>query len=82
MSSGENNRTGWGNALYDAFVGAAAEEPDPGERMEMLRAPEAILMDELPILPIYTYVTQNLVKPRLGGFRENLQDDHFCKFFY
>ena len=41
-----------------------------------------ILVDQLPILPIYVYVTQNVVTPRLGGFYENIQDEHFPKFWY
>ena len=44
--------------------------------------PEAILVEELPILPIYYYVTQNVVSPRLGYFHENIQDEHFPKFWY
>ena len=39
-------------------------------------------MDELPIIPIYSYATQNVVNPRLGGFHANIQDIHFPKFFY
>ncbi len=50
--------------------------------MEMLQQAETLPMQELPILPIYTYVTQNMWKPRLGGFAENVLDQHFPKFFY
>ena len=82
VGGGKNNRTGWSNAEYDRLVAAAGQEPDVRKRLEFLAAAEAILVDELPILPIYTYVTQNLVNPRLGGFFENIQDDHFPKFWY
>jgi hypothetical protein len=43
---------------------------------------EALLLDEMPILPIYYYVTQNLTAPRLGGNSENVLDEHFPKFWY
>jgi len=82
VTGGGNNRTGWGNPEYDRLVEAARVEPDVQKRLDFLAAAETILLDELPILPIFTYVTQNLVNPRLGGFFENLQDDHFPKFFY
>ena len=36
----------------------------------------------MPILPIYSYVSQNLVNPRLGGFFANVQDEHPPKFWY
>jgi len=82
VTGGENNKTGWSNAEYDKLIARAAIEFDPDERLELLRQAEAILVDELPILPIYYYVTQNLVAPRLGGFHDNVQDEHFPKFFY
>ncbi len=82
VTDGENNRTGWSNARYDELVRGAALETDPAERLAMLAQAEAILLEELPILPIYSYVTQNVVNPRLGGFHENIVDDHFPKFWY
>jgi oligopeptide transport system substrate-binding protein len=33
-------------------------------------------MDELPILPIYFYVSKNMVKPYVRGFYNNIQDVH------
>jgi len=81
VTGGENNRTGWGDARYDALVEAARHELDSRRRLELLAEAEAILLEELPILPIYHYVSRNLVDPRLGGFFENMRDEHFCKFW-
>ncbi|NIL95801.1 MAG: hypothetical protein GTO53_01065 [Planctomycetales bacterium] len=33
-------------------------------------------MDELPVIPIYSYVSVNLVKPYVRGFYPNAQDLH------
>ena len=82
VTGGENNRTGWGNARYDELIRMAAGEGDAERRLEHFAEAEAILMQELPILPIYYYVTRNLVNPRLGGFHANIQDEHFPKFWY
>jgi oligopeptide transport system substrate-binding protein len=82
VSGGENNRTGWADAGYDALVAEAARERDPARRQELLAAAEAILLEELPILPIYAYVSQNLVDPHLGGFHANVQDEHPPKFWF
>jgi len=82
VTGGENNRTGFGNAAFDARVAAAAEERDAGRRHELLAEAEALLLAELPILPIYSYVSQNLVNPRLGGFFANVQDEHPPKFWH
>jgi oligopeptide transport system substrate-binding protein len=81
VGGGENNRTGWANATYDELVRGAANEPDPAKRLAMLAEAEALLLEELPILPVFGYVSQNLVSPRLDGFHENLQDEHPPKFF-
>ena len=82
LTGGENNRTGWGNPEYDRLVGEAASVSDDKTRLWMLAQAEKILMEEMPILPIYYYVTRNLVNPRLGGFHANIQDEHFGKFWY
>ena len=82
VTGGDNNRTGWGNPRYDELVFGAASEPDAERRLAQLAEAEAILLEELPILPIYSYVSQNVVNPRLGGFFENVMDDHYPKFFY
>lgn len=82
VTDGENNKTGWGNERYDLLIALSSAELDPAKRLDLLREAEGILVDEMPILPIYYYVTQNLVDPRLGGFHENLQDEHFPKFWY
>ncbi len=42
----------------------------------MLRDAERILMDELPLLPFYFYVSKNMVKPYVRGFYNNFQDTH------
>ncbi len=76
------NRTGWSNAEYDALIARAARTLDPERRLEILREAESILLRELPVLPIYYYVTHNVVNPRLGGFFENIKDEHFPKFWY
>ncbi len=82
FTGNDNNRTGWSDARYDELVRGAAAELDPARRLELLAQAVELLLEALPILPIYSYVTQNLVHPRLGGFHENVQDDHYPKFFH
>ena len=79
-TGGANNRTGWGSARYDALLAKAEDEVDAERRRALLAEADAILMDELPVIPLFTYVTQNMVNPRLAGFEGNVLDVHFLKF--
>ncbi|MGI8980331.1 MAG: peptide ABC transporter substrate-binding protein [Pirellulaceae bacterium] len=76
VTDGPNNQTGWSNAEYDRLIREAAKEADEQERIAMLRQAEEILLTEQPILPIYSYVSNNLVKPYVKGFSANVRDDH------
>jgi oligopeptide transport system substrate-binding protein len=71
-----NNNTGWANPAYDALVFDAMKERDPAKRMMMLHDAEAILMEELPVVPIYFYVTKNMWKPSVTGLHDNVRDMH------
>ena len=76
VTNGENNCTGFGNAQYDKLIADAATEPDKQKRMEILESAERMLMDEMPIIPVYFYVSRNVVRPHVRGFYNNLQDMH------
>jgi oligopeptide transport system substrate-binding protein len=76
VSGGENNCTGFANPQYDKLIAEAAQEPDKAKRIEILQSAERLLMDEMPIIPIYYYVSRNVVRPRVRGFYNNLQDLH------
>ena len=67
-STNGNNNTGWKNAVYDRFISLARQERDPLERMKLLARSEAILLEDIPVLPIYTYSSNNLIKPYVRGF--------------
>ena len=72
VTGGENNQTGWSHARYDDLVEQAKSTRDPQARLAILHEAEAILMDELPIVPIYFYVSRNMVRPYVRGFYNNL----------
>jgi len=76
MSDNENNQTGWADVEYDRLLNAAASERDDAARLRMLADAESILMRELPIIPVYYYVSKDMVKPYVRGFHQNLRDEH------
>lgn len=84
VTNGGNNRTGWGNRRYDELITRAAKERDQKKRMEIFREAEKLLIvDEMPIMPIYFYVMINLYDgDRIGGIYPNPLDDHPLKYVY
>jgi len=76
VTDGENNRSGWSNLEYDRLVADAAAELDDEKRLRLLESAERILMEELPIIPIYYYVSRNLVRPYVRGFYNTAVDLH------
>ncbi len=66
-----NNKTGFSNPEYDALLRAAAEEPDQPKRMELFQRADEILVEQIPILPLYTYQWNRLVSPYVHGWFVN-----------
>lgn len=82
VTGGGNNRTGWSNSKYDAFIRAAAQELNPKKRAEIFREAETILCrDEVPILPLYYYVGIQFYDPtKITGIYPNVLDEHPLKY--
>jgi oligopeptide transport system substrate-binding protein len=76
------NDTGYANPEYDRLVVAAQAELDLDKRGELLEAAERVMLADMPILPIYIYVTARLVKPWVGGYQSNIMDHHPHKDLY
>jgi len=81
-SANEMNHAGYENPRYDALIEQAAAEGDLAVRADLLEQAEGILLDDMPILPIYFYVSKHLVKNWVGGRQPNIMDHHYTKNFY
>lgn len=75
-STSGNNRTGWGDPRYDALLARAAGERDEARRLELLHEAETLLLQALPMAPLYQRASIHLVSPRVRGFGESLLDVH------
>ncbi len=60
-----NNRTGYSNATYDSLIALSWTETHAEKRLQILHQAEAILMRDMPIIPIYHYALTELRSPRL-----------------
>lgn len=67
-----NNQTGWSNKKYDELIDQSMQEPDPAKRFQMLHEGEQILLDEVPVIPIYWYMHPCLVRTSVKNWKESL----------
>jgi oligopeptide transport system substrate-binding protein len=81
-SDNDMEQSGWKNADYDKFILAARNENDPAKRMEDFQQAEAILMKEVPFIPLYYYTTIFLIRPEVRGYENNLLDEHIYQNIY
>ncbi len=74
------NQTGWSNAQYDELMAKATKEKDAKARFGFMKQAEDILLDEMPIMPIYYYKRNCLKQKKVKGWFHNLEDLHPLKY--
>ena len=77
-----NNQTGWSNKTYDDFLIKAANSRTEQQRFYHLYEAEKILIDEMPIMPIYTYTRIYMLHEDVKGWGNNLLDSRPYQFVY
>ncbi|HYF75371.1 MAG TPA: peptide ABC transporter substrate-binding protein [Candidatus Nitrosocosmicus sp.] len=76
-----NNDPAYSNPEYDALIKAAKAEPDKAKKYEMMRKAEDILMDDMPIGPLYYRYRDYAVREYVKGFvRDSFAPD--IQFIY
>ena len=81
-SGHHRNDYGYSNELYDSLLEQIAAERIPARRRRLMYEAERVLLEDVPIIPMYAYVTKRLVNPRLKGWENNIMDHHFSKDMY
>ncbi len=76
VTGGGNNETGWSNLEYDRLIKVAGATRDQKQRFDAFQKAEAILLDEVPVVPIYFYTRSRLIQPSVKGYYGNLLDQH------
>lgn len=66
-----NNNTGWGDATYDALMQTATREPDTARRMATMREAETLLLDAMPILPVFWRMNSFLIRPEVQNWQHS-----------
>ena len=76
------NDSAYNSPEYDALLDRASVELDLDERRKIMLEAEELLLNDLPVIPIYSYVTKRLVAPYVGGWEANIQDYHYGRYMY
>lgn len=79
QSGNAMNNTGYANPNYDALLSKASIESDLEKRQQLLQQAERVLLDDVPIIPIFFYVSKSLIKPHIKGVEGNVMDHHYTK---
>ncbi|WP_241665098.1 peptide ABC transporter substrate-binding protein [Peribacillus simplex] len=66
-TDGAYNDANWSNKEYDGLLKEAKSTMDPKERMAALHKAEEVLIEEMPILPVYFYTKPYMVKSNVTG---------------
>ncbi len=74
QTGGGNNNTGWGSPEYDRLLAASLDAKTEADRYAIYQQMEKILVDEMPVMPIYFYTHPRLISPQVRHFRTTYLD--------
>jgi oligopeptide transport system substrate-binding protein len=77
-----NNDGKYSNAAFDKLMDESRDQVDADARNKLYVQGEEILAKDMPIAPIYQYVTSRMVKPYVGGYPANPLDNLYSKDMY
>lgn len=67
MTGNPQNDPKWSNAKFDELLKKAKTETDQKVRMDSMKEAEKIMMEEMPVIPIYFYTQPYVTKPNVKG---------------
>jgi peptide/nickel transport system substrate-binding protein/oligopeptide transport system substrate-binding protein len=70
-SQSPRNLTGYANPAVDELLFSARRERDPLKRMEIYRRAEQIVVDEVPVVPIWHYTYERLFQSYVKNIEVN-----------
>lgn len=81
-SQGESNYAAYKNPAYDALLDRIRQTGDTARRNELIAEAEAMLVRDVPVLPIYFYTRSYLLKPWVRGLEPQYRDTHLLKYVW
>ena len=83
LCNGGNNRTGWCNEEYDRLIlEVAPSQASHEQRLKIFQQAETMLLEDMPIIPVYTYTSIKLLHPSVRNFDDNILNQAMYKDLY
>ncbi len=76
VSGSPNNDAAWVNPKYDELFAAAESSANQAERFEKFQAMGAVMLEDMPIMPLYHLNRYFLMQTSVRGWEPNLLDTH------
>ncbi|MEG0383158.1 MAG: peptide ABC transporter substrate-binding protein [Solibacillus sp.] len=80
LGGSPNNRTGWVNDEYDSLLEQSKIEQDDKKRYDLLHQAEAVLMEDMPFIPMYYNSNTYLTSPKLENVAYYVNRQPFLKW--
>ena len=79
-STSSQNNAQYKNPAYDKLMDEAAKANNPAPYYQ--KAEDLAIDQDMAVAPIYQYVTKRLIKPYVGGYMPNLEDNIYTRDMY
>jgi oligopeptide transport system substrate-binding protein len=76
LGGSPNNDSNWASTAYDTAYAASGSAATDAERDAQMRDCDALIVDQLPIIPLYHENTNYLVNPAVHGYQPNILGIH------
>jgi oligopeptide transport system substrate-binding protein len=73
-SDSAQNYNGYASPAFDRFYDQGDRAPDRTARFQGFAAAEAQLLADIPVIPLYFYTSEHLIKPRITGWQPSPRD--------
>jgi oligopeptide transport system substrate-binding protein len=71
-----NNNTGWHSEDYEAKLKESENSIVPEEKLQLLQDAEKIFLADMPIIPVFWYTTNYLIRPEVEGWHPLQLNNH------
>ncbi len=78
--TGQMNYSRYSNPEYDDLVERSNNELDMQKRAILMRKAEQVMLDDMPVIPMWYVVNRALVNPKVTGWVDNIVNIHRTRY--